>query len=213
MTDTVTLYTNPWSRGRMIHWLLEEAGVDYAIELISFDHGEHKRPEFLAINPMGKVPAIVHRGTVVTETAAICAYIADAFPDSGLAPAPGDPARGTWYRWLFFAAACVEHAVTDKAFARPPAGKPGTLGYGSYEDVMNTLEKAVTPGPWLLGERFTSADVYVGGQIAWGLRFGTVEARPAFEAYAARLNARPAHQRVDEESERFVVSLQARSPS
>lgn len=209
MSDTVTLYTNPWSRGRVIHWLLEEAGVPYAVELLSFERGEHKRPEFLAINPMGKVPAIVHRGTVVTETAAICAYVADAFPDSGLAPPPGDPARGAWYRWLFFAASCVEPAATDKAFKRPPVENKGTLGYGSYEDVMNTLGEALTPGPYLLGDRFTSADVYLGGQLSWGLRFGTIEDRPAFVDYVTRLAARPAHARVEEQSERFVASLQA----
>ncbi len=148
MADKLTFYHNPMSRGRIVHWMLEEVGVPYETKIIAFDKGEHKSPEYLAINPMGKIPAIVHNGTVVTEAAAICAYLADAFPKAGLAPPLSDPARGTYYRWLFFAAGCIEPAMVDKMAARPKVERPGMIGYGSYEDTLNAMEKALSPGPW-----------------------------------------------------------------
>jgi glutathione S-transferase len=195
MSETIQFYHNPMSRAQIVHWMLEEAGAPYEMKILDLEKREQKSPEYLAINPMGKVPAIVHRGVVVTETGAICAYIADAFPEAGLAPAPRDPARGTYYRWLFFSAGCVEPAVVDRAFARPQVERPGAIGYGTYDDTMNALESAVTPGPFILGEGFSAADVYVGSQIVWGMRFKTIEPRPAFEAYAARCTARPAFAR------------------
>jgi glutathione S-transferase len=197
MSETVIFYHNPLSRGGIVHWMLEEAGAPYEIKILDFEKRDQKSPEYLAINPMGKVPAISHRGVDVTEAAAICAYIADAFPKAGLAPALDDAARGTYYRWLFFAAGCVEPAVIDKVFSRPPVERTGAIGYGTYEDTMNALETALAPGPFILGERFSAADVYVGAQIAWGLRFKTIEPRPAFEAYAARCTARPAFVRTE----------------
>jgi glutathione S-transferase len=197
MADKLTFYHNPMSRGRIAHWMLEEVGVPYETKILAFDKGEHKSPEYLAINPMGKIPTIVHNGTVVTEAAAICAYLADAFPKAGLAPALNDSARGTYYRWLFFASGCVEPALADKMLARPPADRPGTIGYGSYEDTLNALEKAITPGPWVLGERFSAADVYVGSEIGWGLFTKALEPRPAFQKYAARCAERPAYKRAN----------------
>jgi|SRR5690606_15682981 len=191
MAETIVFYTNPMSRGQIVHWMLEEVGALYETKILDFDKREHKSPEYLAINPMGKVPAIVHRDVVVTEVAAICAYLADAFPEAGLAPERDDPLRGTYYRWLFFAAGCLEAAVVDKAFSRPPV-RQGVIGYGTYEDTMNALEAALTPGPFVLGERFSAADVYLGAQIRWGMQQKTIERRPVFEAYAARLEARPA---------------------
>jgi glutathione S-transferase len=146
VSDTVTFYTNPMSRGQIVHWMLEEARAPYEMKILDFEKREHKSPEYLAINPMGKVPAIVHRGVVVTECAAICAYLADAFPDAGLAPDRNDPARGTYYRWLFFAAGCVEPAVIDKVFQRPPITQTGAVGWGTYEDTLNTLESALQRG-------------------------------------------------------------------
>jgi glutathione S-transferase len=196
MMERVTFYHNPMSRGRIAHWMLEETGAPYDVKILSFEKGEHKAPEYLAINPMGKVPAIVHRGTVVTESAAICAYLADAFPQSDLAPALDDPARGTYYRWLFFGAGCIEPALVDRLFARPPVDRPGALGYGNYTDTLNALEQALAPGPYILGERFSAADVYVGSQIVWGMMTKSLEPRPAFEQYAARLSERPALQRI-----------------
>lgn len=194
--EKIVLYTNPMSRGRIARWMLEETGQPYRTEV--FEYGAAmKSPEYLAVNPMGKVPAIVHDGAVVTECAAICAYLADAFPEAGLAPAPGDPLRAPYYRWLFFAAGPVEAAVTAKALGLlAPPEKSGMVGYGSFEQTVDALEAVVAgASPWLLGERFSAADVYVGSQVIWGVQFGTLPARPAFAAYAARLQAREAYRR------------------
>jgi glutathione S-transferase len=198
MNETIVFYHNPMSRGQIVHWMLEESGAPYETKFLDFDKREHKSPDYLAINPMGKVPAIVHRGVVVTEAAAICAYIADGFPAAGLAPAVGDAARGTYYRWMFFGAGCVDPAVVDKAFGRPPVERPGAIGYGSYEDTVNALESALAPGPFILGDRFSAVDVYVGAQIVWGLRMQSLDRRPVFEAYAARCAARPAFARTQQ---------------
>ncbi len=194
--EGIVFYTNPMSRGRIVRWMLEEIGQPYRTVLL--DYGTTmKSAEYLAINPMGKVPAIAHRGVVVTEVAAICAYLADAFPEAGLAPPPGDPLRGAYYRWLFFAAGPVEAAVSAKALGLlAPPEKAGTVGYGSFEQMLETLETAASgSAPWLLGEHFSAADVYVGSQIAWGLMFKTMPVRPAFEAYARRITARDAYRR------------------
>ena len=186
--DDLVFYTNPQSRGRIVRWMLEEVGQPYRTEVVAFD-GAQKAPEYLAINPMGKVPAVVHRGNVVTECAAICAYLADAFPGAGLAPAVDDPLRAAYYRWMFFAAGPVEAAVSAKALGLlAPAERAGMVGYGSFEQAVDTLEIAVRgAAPWLLGERFSAADVYVGSQVAWGVQFKTLPERPAFVEYAARL--------------------------
>lgn len=195
---SLTFYTNPMSRGRIVRWMLKEVGEPY--ETVVLDYGTTMKSEdFLALNPMGKVPTIVHNGVVVTEAAAICAYLADAFPDKDLAPLPGDPRRGTYYRWLFFAAGPVEAAVTAKAFdLLPPADKSASVGYGSYEAVIDALEHAVSQSPYICGDRFTAADLYVGSQIGWGTMFGTIEKRPAFMDYLARIQSRPAAIRANE---------------
>jgi glutathione S-transferase len=190
----ITFYTNPMSRGRIVHWMLDELDVPYETKLLDFDKGDHKKPEYLRINPMGKVPAIVHRGVVVTEAAAICTYLADAYPDKGLAPAANDPQRGTYLRWIFFGAGCVEPAIVDKLFARPAVERKGALGYGSYDDTLNALETALKPGPYILSERFSAADVYVGAQLQWGLMVKALEPRPVFLQYVDRLAQRPALQ-------------------
>jgi glutathione S-transferase len=197
MADELVFYHNPMSRGRIVHWMLEEVGVPYETKILSFEKREHKSPEYLAINPMGKIPAIVHKGTVVTEAAAICAYLADAFPEAGLAPPLDDPARGTYYRWLFFAAGCIEPALIDKMFARPAVAREAALGYGSYESTLAAIEKAIAPGPWILGERFSAADVYVGSEIGWGLYTQSLDPRPAFQQYFGRCTQRPAHKRAN----------------
>ena len=198
MTDTLTFYTNPMSRGRIARWMLEEVGHPY--ETVVLDYGTTmKDPAYLAVNPMGKVPAIDHNGTVVTEAAAICAYLADAFPDAGLAPPPGNPRRGPYYRWLFFAAGPLEAAVTAKSLGiLAPADKKAMAGYGSFEETIDCLESAVREGPYICGEQFTAADVYVGSQIGWGMMFGTIDKRPVFESYFARLQERPAAKRARE---------------
>jgi glutathione S-transferase len=197
MTDEIVFYHNPRSRAQMAHWMLEEVGAPYRIVLVDFEKGEHKAPAFLALNPMGKLPTIVHRGTVITETAAIIAYLADAFPDVGLAPAVDDPSRGTYYRWLFFGAGCFEPALLDRMLKRPPPEPKSAVGWGSYEDVVATLKTALDDGPYLLGDKFSAADVYVGAQIRWAMMFGApgLKGEKLFDDYVARLNARPALQR------------------
>jgi glutathione S-transferase len=192
----ITFYTNPMSRGRIVHWLLEELGVPYEMKILDFEKGEHKAPQYLKINPMGKVPAIVHRGVVVTECGAICLYLADAYPQAGLAPALDDPKRGTYVRWMFFGAGCFEPAVIDKMFARPPVERKGALGYGSYDDTLNALEKALEPGPFILGAQFSAVDVYVGAQIQWAMMVKALEPRPVFLRYAEHIAARPALQKL-----------------
>jgi len=198
MSDELVFYTNPMSRGRIVRWMLEEVGRPYRTELVPFGPAM-KSPEYRAINPMGKVPAIRHREVVVTECAAVCAYLADAFPDSGLAPAPGAKERGPYYRWMFFAAGPLEAAVTNKSLAvEVPAERRGMVGYGSFSDVMDALEAAVSATDYVAGDRFTAADVYVGAHVGWGLEFGSIEKRPAFERYWKRIGARPAAARAKE---------------
>jgi glutathione S-transferase len=210
MTDALVFYTHPMSRGRIARWMLEEVGEPYRTELLEF--GAMKAPDYLAINPMGKVPAIRHGDTVVTEAAAICAYLADAFPNSGLAPAPGHRLRGPYYRWLFFAAGPVEAAVTNKAlgFVVPP-GREGMAGYGRFGDVLNVLERAVSHGGYLVGDGFTAADLYLGTQLGWGMQFGTIEKRPAFEAYWQRISRRPAALRAKEIDDKLVAERQSQA--
>jgi glutathione S-transferase len=207
MTDEVVLYSSPLSRGRIVHWMLEESGAPYRYELINLETADQKKPAFLAVNPMGKVPAIVHRGTVVTECGAICSYLADAFPASGLAPAVDSPARGTYYRWMYFGAGCVEPAVIDRMLQRPEVSRPIALSYGSYADTLNTLEQALAPGPFILGKLFSAADVYVGSQVMFGMMTKALEPRPAFLDYASRLQQRPAYQRFIEKSDAIAAGM------
>jgi glutathione S-transferase len=199
----LTFYTNPMSRGRIARWMLEEIGAPY--ETVVLDYGTTmKAPDFLAINPMGKVPTIVHDDRVVTEGAAICAYLADMFPHAGLAPT--DEERAAYYRWMFYAAGPVEAAVTNKSLdVDVPADKSAMVGYGSFDAVVETLEKAVTASPYLAGDRFTAADVYAGSQIVWGVMFGSIPKRPAFEDYIARVSARPAAVRAREIDDALVA--------
>lgn len=206
MADPVLLYTNPMSRGQIARWMLEEVGAPYEAVVLDYAGGM-KTADYRAINPMGKVPAIVHGGKVVTECAAICAYLADAFPAACLAPATDD--RADYYRWLFFAAGPVEAAVTNKAMGFVlPEGRERSAGYGSLDDTLDTLETAVTGRSWICGGTFTAADVYVGAQIDWGLSFGTIPSRPAFEAYAARLRERPAYKRQKEIDNALIAEMQ-----
>ena len=203
----LTLYTNPMSRGRIARWMLEEVGADYDVEMLGYG-GTMKADAYLAINPMGKVPAIVHDGHVVTECAAICAYLADAFPDAGLAPVAGEHAD--YYRWLFFAAGPVEQAVTNRSLGVVPTDdQQRMVGYGDYDRVVDVLEAAVSAHPYIAGDRFTAADVYVGSQVMWGTQFGTLPKRDAFLAYAARLADRPAHVRASELDDAAMAEMQA----
>ena len=197
MTDEIVFYHNPQSRSQMVRWMIEEAGAPHRIVPIDFTKNEHKAPAFLALNPMGKLPTIEHRGTVVTETAAIIAYLADTFPQAGLAPGSGEPARGAYYRWLFFGAGCFEPALLDKMMKRPEVERKAAVGWGSYDDVLATLKKALAPGPYLLGDKFTAADVYIGSELNFAVMFGApgLKGEAIIDAYLARLTARPAFQR------------------
>jgi glutathione S-transferase len=197
MNDEVIFYHNPQSRSQMVRWMIEEAGAPHRIVPIDFAKNEHKAPAFLALNPMGKLPTIEHRGTVVTETAAIIAYLADTFPQAGLAPAVGDAARGAYYRWLFFGAGCFEPALLDKMMKRPEVERKSAVGWGSYDDVLATLKAALATGPYLLGDKFTAADLYIGSELNFAVMFGApgLKGEPVIDAYLARLVARPAFQR------------------
>lgn len=193
----LVFYTNPQSRGRIVHWMMEEVGQPYRTVWLNFGP-EMKSADYRAINPMGKVPALRHGDLVVTEAAAICAYLADAFPQAGLAPAPTSPQRAAYLRWLFFAAGPLEQAVTARALGwQVPPGREGMAGFGCYDDTLNALETALQPGPFICGEQFSAADVYVGSSLAWGLMFGSIEKRPVFADYVKRLGGRPAAQRAD----------------
>ena len=189
----IRFYTNPRSRGAMVRWMLEEIGQPYETQVL--DYGTTmKSPEYLAINPMGKVPAIVHDGQVVTEVAAICAYLAEAFPEAGLAPTPAE--RAAYYRWLFFGAGPLEAAVVNQALGVVvPPDRKGMVGYGSFDDAVAALEGWLAASPFVAGDRFTAADVYVGSQVGWGMMFKTLPVRPAFVAYWDRLKDRPARLR------------------
>ncbi|HWH16864.1 MAG TPA: glutathione S-transferase family protein [Allosphingosinicella sp.] len=207
--SSLTFYTNPMSRGRIVRWMLEEVGEPY--ETVLLDYGTTmKAPEYLAVNPMGKVPAIRHGDTVVTEGAAICAYLADMFPDRGLAPAPGNQRRGTYYRWMFFAAGPVEAVVTGKALGLlAPEDKKAMAGYGSFDETMAALEQAVSQSEYICGHQFTAADVYVGSQIGWGMMFGMIDKRAAFTDYVGRLQSRPAAIRAREIDDSLIAEQKA----
>lgn len=193
MSEELVFYTNPMSRGQIARWMLEEVGAEYRTEVLQYGP-EMKSEDFLAVNPMGKVPTIRHGDVVVTEAAAICAYLADAFPEAGLAPPPGE--RGAYYRWMFFAAGPLEAATINRAlkFEVPPE-RESMIGYGTLEAVLNTLEAAVSASEFIAGPNFSAADVYVGSHLSFAFQFGSLEKRPAFEDYWSRLENRPARLR------------------
>ncbi|PXW72921.1 glutathione S-transferase [Blastomonas natatoria] len=202
-------YTNPMSRGQIARWMLEEVGADYEQRLVQYGP-EMKGPDYLAINPMGKVPAIVHDGKVVTECAAICAYLAEAFPEAALAPTAEE--RADYYRWIFFASGPIEQAVISRSMGwQTPEDKQAMLGFGSYELAAATLASWLAEHDYVCGDRFTAADVYVGAQVDWGQAFGTLPALPAFAAYAERLRARPAYQRAKAIDNELIAQAKAKA--
>lgn len=207
MAGTLTFYTNPMSRGQIARWAIEESGAPYETVLLDYASTMKQEP-YLSINPMGKVPAIVHDGHVVTECAAICAYLADVFPDAGLAPLPGE--RADYYRWLFFGAGPLEQAITNRSMGFAPTDQQGRMaGYGNYDLAVDVLEKAVSTHPYIAGERFTAADVYIGSQVGWGLAFGTLPKRAAFEDYLGRLTSREAYIRAKAIDAALIAEAQA----
>ena len=205
MTEELVLYTHPMSRGRIARWMLEEVGQPYRTEILEFA-GSMKAPDYLAINPMGKVPTLRHGETIVTEAAAICAYLADVFPEAGLAPAPGSRLRGPYYRWLFFAAGPIEAANTNKTLGVVvPIERAGMVGYGSQERTLAAVEDQLKRSEYIAGDRFTAADVYVGSHIGFGMMFGAIDKRPAFERYWALVGMRPAALRSREIDDKLVA--------
>ncbi|MBX9598592.1 MAG: glutathione S-transferase family protein [Burkholderiales bacterium] len=193
----LTFYTNPMSRGKIIRWMLEETGLAYETKVLDYAT-TMKSAEFLAINPMGKVPVIKHGSVIVTETPAICAYLAETFPEIGLAPQTSEE-RAAYYRWLFFAAGPLEQALGLKMLKiEVTAESERSLGCGNPQTTLDVLAQAVSASSYICGERFTAADVYIGSHISFGTRFGMFEERPEFTAYLERVINRPAKLRADE---------------
>ena len=206
MTDLI-FYTNPMSRGQTVRWMLEEVGQPYDTEIL--DYGSSMKGEaYLSVNPMGKVPAIKHRGKVVTEVAAICCYLADAFPEAGLAPPTSD--RADYYRWIFFTSGPIEAAFSNKAAGwEPTTERQRMFGYGNYDLAINTFEKALAGREYLAADHFTAADLFVGANINFMLQFKLLEPRPAFTDYAARMTDRDAYRRAKEIDGKLIAEAQA----
>ena len=193
----LTLYHAVPSRSATVRWMLEEVGEPYDVHLLKLSDGDQQKPEYLAVNPQGKVPALKHKGVVITEVAAICAYLADAFPQAKLAIPIGDTRRGVYFQWLFFGPSCMEPAITDRAFPRKEMPRGAAVGYRDADALADILAKAVEKGPYLMGEQFTAADVVVGAGIRWGTMFKLFPDRDTFKPYVARLAQRPAVQRAE----------------
>ena len=207
MTDLI-FYTNPMSRGQTVRWMLEEVGAPYYTEILSYGEDGMKADSYLAINPMGKVPAIAHKGKVVTEVAAICCYLADAFPEVGLAPAPGD--RADYYRWIFFTSGPIEAAFSNRAAGwEPTPERQRMFGYGNYDLAIGTLEKALAGKQYIAGDRFSAADLFVGANVNFMLQFELLAPTPVFTDYAARMTDRDAYRRAKEIDAQLISEMQA----
>jgi glutathione S-transferase len=202
----ITLYHAAPSRSSIVLWMLEELGEPYDIKLLSLAKGDNRKADYLMLNPMGKVPALVHNGVVITELAAICTYLADEFPKAKLNVPVGTPRRGVYLKWLFFGPGCLEPAVTDRAAPRKEEPRRAMLGYGDFDTTMNVLAQAVAKGPWLMGEQFTAADVVIGANIRWGMMFKMIPERKEFTDYAARIAARPAALRAEAKDKELAVA-------
>jgi glutathione S-transferase len=200
---SITLYHHPFTRAANVVWMLEEVGVPYELAWIDIRRGAHKEPEFLALNPMGKLPTLVDGEVVITESAAIALHLADRYALRTLAPEIGDDARATYYRWILYSPSVIEPAAY--AHSAHWDVKPGSAGWGRFEDVLTSCEAAIGEGPWLLGERFSMADVVFGGTLGYMTMFGMIEKRPVYAAYLERLEARPAHQRSREINGRIIA--------
>jgi glutathione S-transferase len=202
----LTLYHAAPSRSSIVLWMLEEVGEPYDIHLMSLKKGENRAADYLKVNPMGKVPALRHGDTVITEAAAICAHLADAFPQTKLNVPVGDPRRGPYLNWLFFGPSCVEPAMMDHMFPRKDTPPRAALGYGDYETVLDVLTEAVRSGPYLMGQQFTAADVVIGSGLRYGMMFKGIPERPEFVAYAGRVAERPAAKRATEKDQELAAA-------
>ena len=205
MTELI-LYHCPQTRAGTTLWMNEELGAPCEVKLINVLAGEQKTPEFLAVNPMGKVPALIDEGHVVTEAAAICAHLADRFPDAGLAPLPGDPARGTYLRWMFFAPSCIEPMMLDK-LGNTPRTNSSSVGYGGEDSVLGALTGLLTDRDYVLGDQFSAVDVVLGSTLNFATMFGAIEKVEPFASYLDRLMGRPAVQKANEKNEAFLAQL------
>lgn len=205
----LTLYHASPSRSSTVLWMLEETGEPFAIKLLNLKQGDQRKPDFLAINPMGKVPTIVDGAMVVSEVSAICCYLADAYPKAGLAPAVHNPLRGPYLKWLFYAPSCIEPAIIDRALNRPPPPR-STAGWGDYDTVVDVLREATGhASPYLLGEKFSAADVVIGSALRWGMQFKLLPDLPEFVTYVSTLKQRPALQRQLAQDEAFAQQTSA----
>lgn len=201
----LTLFHAAQSRSASALWMLEEIGEPYDIKIHRFDDGSMRTPEYLAINPMGKVPALKHGDAVITESAAICCYLADEFPKAKMNIPVGDPRRGPYLKWLFFGPSCFEPAIIDKMLKREP-GDRGAIGWGNMDLVLDTISKAIEKGPFLFGDQFTAADLIIGGGLRWGMMMKTVVFRPEFTAYAKRVGDRPAAKRASAKDKEIAAA-------
>ena len=202
----LTLYHAAPSRSSIIRWMLEEIGEPYEVKLLSLSKGDNRAPDYLAVNPMGKVPALRHGDAVITEAAAICAYLADEFPRAKLNVPLGDPRRGPYLKWLFFGPSCIEPAMADRAFPRKEEARRAALGYGDFDTVINVVADAVARGPYILGEQFTAADVVIGSTLRFGMLFKLLPERPEFTTYAGRLAQRPALRRAETKDKELAAA-------
>jgi glutathione S-transferase len=202
----LTLYHAAPSRSSIVRWMLEEIGEPYEIQLLSLSKGENRAPDYLAVNPMGKVPALRHGDAVITEAAAICAYLADEFPRAKLSVPIGDSRRGPYLKWLFFGPSCIEPAMMDRAFPRKEEARRAALGYGDFDTVIKVLTDAVARGPYILGEQFTAADVVIGSTLRFGMLFKLLPEQPEFTAYTGRMAQRPALQRAEAKDKELAAA-------
>ena len=202
----LTLYHATPSRSSIVRWMLEEVGEPYEIQLLSLSKGENRAPDYLAVNPMGKVPALRHGDAVITEAAAICAYLADEFPRAKLNVPLGDARRGPYLKWLFFGPSCIEPAMMDRAFPRKEEARRAALGYGDFDTVIKVVADAVARGPYILGEQFTAADVVIGSTLRFGMLFKLLPEQPEFTAYTGRLAQRPALQRAEAKDKELAAA-------
>jgi glutathione S-transferase len=202
----VTLFHNPQSRSAGVRILLEELNADYELHMLNFKTGDTRKPEYLAINPMGKIPAIKHGDVLVTEQAAVYMYLAELYPEAKLSPAIGDPLRGPYLRWMVFYGSCFEPAVMDRAQKREP-GPSSSSPYGDFDTTLGLVVKQLAKGPWLLGDTFTAADVLWGAALSWVTGFKLVPELPEIKAYIDRFNARPAVARARAKDKELAATL------
>ena len=202
----ITLYHAPPSRSSIVLWMLEELGEPYDIKLVSLSKGDNMKPDYLAINPMGKVPAIKHGDTAITEVAAICTFLADEYPKAKLNIPVGAPGRGVYLKWLFFGPSVIEPAMTDRAFPRKEAPRAAAIGWRDFDVVLDIVAKPLAKGPWLMGEQFTAADVVIGSGLRYGMMFKMIPERKEFTDYVARFAARPAAQRAEQKDKELSAA-------